>query len=233
MSSRPSPLKSPLVLPKPSLPLNSSRFGLPAPGSVITFGVAVLMIADVTCAALADGLRSRTVAAAPATCGDAIDVPDMVAVAVSFAMPAETMSTPGAYRSVQVPKFDNDARRSLMSLAAVVMAVAARAGDVRQASRLKLPAATTTVKPAAVARATAASSESVAPYCRLMLMTPGRCPLATTQSRPAAAWLVSPLPEQLITRTPCSRTRFATPQVFPPIVPATCEPWPWQSRPLP
>ena len=40
---------------------------------------------------------------------------------------------------------------------------------------------------------------------------------------------VAPLPAQLRTRTGISDTAFATPYVEPPTVPATCEPWPWQS----
>ena len=63
------------------------------------------MIAECTCAGVADGLDCRYSAAAPATCGAAIDVPPIVAAPVSLVMPAETMFRPGANRSTQVPVF--------------------------------------------------------------------------------------------------------------------------------
>ena len=44
---------------------------------------------------------------------------------------------------------------------------------------------------------------------------------------------VLPEPEQSSTRTPRSWTALAMPCVLPPMVPATCVPCPWQSRPLP
>ncbi len=59
-----------------------------------------------TSAGVASGLASRMSAAAPATCGDAIDVPLFVAEATSEVMPAERMADPGANRSLQDPKFE-------------------------------------------------------------------------------------------------------------------------------
>jgi hypothetical protein len=44
---------------------------------------------------------------------------------------------------------------------------------------------------------------------------------------------VKPEPLQLSTRTTRSIALFATPYVEPPMVPATCVPWPLQSWPLP
>ena len=48
------------------------------------------------CAGVADGLLARYSAAAPATCGDAIEVPLMVLVAVLLVYHAEVMFEPGA-----------------------------------------------------------------------------------------------------------------------------------------
>ena len=57
-------------------------------------------------AGVACGFACRMSAAAPATCGDAIDVPLFVADATSEAMPAERMPDPGANRSLHDPKFE-------------------------------------------------------------------------------------------------------------------------------
>ena len=45
-------------------------------------------------------------AASPAMCGDAIEVPDIVAVEVLPEMPAEVIVLPGAYKSTQLPVFE-------------------------------------------------------------------------------------------------------------------------------
>ena len=63
-------------------PVNSSRFTVPAGSDVTTPGVALLVNALVTCAGVAEGLVWRKSAAAPATCGVAIEVPLMVLVPV-------------------------------------------------------------------------------------------------------------------------------------------------------
>jgi hypothetical protein len=76
------------------------------PALATTFGVASLMMADITAAGCAAGTEERYRAAAPATCGAAMDVPLMVAVAVAEEIPAETMEEPGANRSRQSPKFE-------------------------------------------------------------------------------------------------------------------------------
>jgi hypothetical protein len=46
------------------------------------------------------------IAATPATCGDAIEVPDICAVAVVLEIPAEMMDEPGAKISIHAPKFE-------------------------------------------------------------------------------------------------------------------------------
>src|SRR5688572_25663568 len=71
------------------------------------------------------GCVCRYRAAAPAVCGDAIDVPFHVAVP-PFCH-ADVMLTPGANQSTQVPQLENDARVSVLVLAPIVSAFGALA----------------------------------------------------------------------------------------------------------
>src|SRR5215467_16204885 len=103
------------------------------------------MIAAVTVAGEAVGFVSRNSAATPVTCGVAIDVPEIVFVAVSLVFHDDVMLLPGAKISRHVPKFENDARASVVVVAPTVMALAARAGDELQALALLFPAATAIV----------------------------------------------------------------------------------------
>ena len=66
----------------------------------------------------------------------------MVLVAESDVFQADVIPTPGANTSTHVPKLENDARVSVLSVAATVSAVGVRAGDELQALALSLPAAT-------------------------------------------------------------------------------------------
>src|SRR4051812_23835854 len=83
--------------------------------------------------------------------------------------------------------------------------------------------------------ATAVSSAELTPPPRLMLATAGAPGwwFPVTQSTPAMTPAVLPLPAQSSTRTATSRTPGATPYWLPPMVPATCVPWPLQSSALP
>ena len=119
----------------------SSRLGDPDPGLVTLFSVELLMIAEVTVAGEAVVFVSRKSAATPATCGAAIEVPEIVLVAVSLVLQEEVMLEPGAKMSRQVPKLENEERASALVVAPTVIALATRAGDVVQASALLLPAA--------------------------------------------------------------------------------------------
>src|SRR5437870_4210637 len=147
------------------------------------------------------------------------------------------MFTPGALMSTQLPRFENDANPSLMSVAPTVIALGSLAGEVPQASALLFPAAIAYTTPAATEFATAAFKVDERPPPRLMLAALGMalfaffCPV--TQSMPAMTPDVVPEPEQSSTRTATSFTFFATPYVVPPTVPDTCEPWPLQSAALP
>jgi hypothetical protein len=112
-------------------------------------------MADETLAGAAVGFACKYNAAIPATCGDAIEVPDHVAVFVVPPIIADVMLTPGAKMSRHVPQLENDARASVDDVAPTVIADAALDGDELHALRLLLPAATTTVMPSATARSTA------------------------------------------------------------------------------
>ena len=86
-----------------TLPTLSSRLGEPAPGFVTLFGVEAASIVFHTWAGVAVGVALRIRAAAPTTCGVAIDVPLIVLVAVLLEFQADVISCPGAKMSVQVP----------------------------------------------------------------------------------------------------------------------------------
>jgi hypothetical protein len=94
-----------LVPPPPPVmkPVYRSRFGDPDPGLLTTPVVALATSAPATADGDADRLPSRYRAAAPATCGDDIDVPDFVALPVFDVFDADTMLEPGANRSTHVP----------------------------------------------------------------------------------------------------------------------------------
>src|SRR5215510_6611605 len=99
------------------------------------------MIAAVTVAGEAVGFVSRNNAATPVTCGVAIDVPEIVLVAVSLVFHEDVMLLPGAKMSRQVPKFENDERASVEVVEPTVIALATRAGELLHTSRLSFPAA--------------------------------------------------------------------------------------------
>jgi hypothetical protein len=86
-------------------------------------------------------LADRISAATPAACGEAIDVPLMVLVAVFDPIHDEVMPTPGANRSRQLPKLLNEARASFCPVAPRVIAAGVRAGEKLHALALLLPAA--------------------------------------------------------------------------------------------
>jgi hypothetical protein len=88
-----------------------------------------LTIASRTVEAEAVVLPCKYNAATPATCGDAIEVPEIVFVAVSPVCQAEVIEEPGAKISRQVPKFENDERASELVVEPTVIALATRAGE--------------------------------------------------------------------------------------------------------
>ena len=145
----------------------------PEPALVTWLVVEPLTIALRVVVAEAPGLNCLYSAATPATCGEAIEVPLNVAVAVSELNQADRIPEPGAKMSKHVPKFENDERASLAVVDPTVMALAARAGEVVQASVLLLPAATAIGTPELARLFTAVSSALDAPPPRLMFATAG------------------------------------------------------------
>jgi hypothetical protein len=121
------------------------------PGFITTFGVANWTIS------VNGSIKpvSRNRATIPATCGDAMEVPERVKDALSPVLVAERMAAPGANKSTQVPKLEVDALRSFLSVDATVKADCADAGLRLQASELVFPADTTTTTPVATRSATA------------------------------------------------------------------------------
>ncbi|MFO7528010.1 MAG: hypothetical protein R6W86_04285 [Marinobacter sp.] len=102
-----------------------------------------------------------------------MDVPLMVLVSVSLWYQAAVMSEPGANKSRQVPKLENDERWSSRVLLPTVMASRTRFGEPLQASASLLPAATTKVTPRSTAPLTASSSASELPPPSDMFATAG------------------------------------------------------------
>jgi hypothetical protein len=68
-------------------------------------------------------------ATTPATCGAAIDVPDLLEVEVGLVIAAEIMCTPGAKISTQEPRLENAAKSSVESVAPTVIADASLDGE--------------------------------------------------------------------------------------------------------
>ena len=151
----------------------------------------------------------------------------------------ETISTPGAWISTQLPLLEKSASLLTRSTAPTVKASGDLAGEnvhelLRRSNCPLFPAAATTKIPSATARATAesiAGSDSNAMPPRLMLRTArlpaGLSPIA--QSIAAIIPAVLPLPPQFKTLRARMDACFATPYVALATVPATWVPWPSQS----
>ena len=112
-------------------------------------------------------------AATPATCGDAIEVPLNVAVAVFELNHADKIPDPGANRSRHVPKFEKEERASVVVVEPTVIALAARDGDELHAFAFELPAATAIGTPELARLFTAVSRAVDTPPPRLMFATAG------------------------------------------------------------
>ena len=151
----------------------SKRFGDPVPALLTWFRVELLMMAAVTVAGEALGFVSRNNAATPVTCGVAIDVPEIVLVAVSLVFHDAVMLLPGAKMSTHVPKFENEERASVVVVEPTVIALGSRDGETLHAFWFSFPAATAKVTPSATAPATALSTADEAAPPRLMLATAG------------------------------------------------------------
>src|SRR5688572_20558671 len=112
-------------------------------------------------------------AATPATCGDAMDVPLIVFVAVLDVCQADVMDEPGAYTCAQLPQFEKDDLASLLVEDITLVTADALAGEKLQALALELPAATATKTPALARLFTAALTLDEKPPPSDMLATAG------------------------------------------------------------
>lgn len=88
----------------------SNPLGDAGPALVTTPRVDAPTSPTATSAGVDDDHTLRYAAAAPATCGDAMEVPEIVFVEVGPPTHALVIEEPGANRSRQAPKFENDDR---------------------------------------------------------------------------------------------------------------------------
>jgi len=212
-----------MACPAYSRPLSRVPDGMPE----ITPGVAWHLSASVMVSAVTSGKRPRSWATAPVTCGHAIDVPLIVHLALSLPAQAPMIEDPGAQISTHGPQLEKVERESLLVVEPTVRASTALAGELKHASALSLPAATTTTTFAAWARATASFSIDERGPPRDIEITDGRpdcVAWAVAQSMPAITPAKDPLPSQLSTCTGMIVASFATPSVAPAAVDATCVP---------
>ena len=114
----------------------SARYGADD-GSTLTRSAAACS-ARLTAAGPAPGAACSSSAAAPATCGVAIEVPDMVASPVSLAYEADTIAAPGANAATHAPMLENEASASVFVVAPTVIACGADAGLCVHASAPRL-----------------------------------------------------------------------------------------------
>eukprot|EP00966_Prymnesium_polylepis_P169503 3919163-Prymnesium_polylepis.1 len=160
------------------------------------------LITSDTWVASRSGRRERSCATAPATCGHAIEVPEIVLDTVSWHVHAERMLLPGASTSTHEPVFEKLERVSDGVVEPTVIALTADAGDDWHASVASLPAATTMLMPAACACSTTLfSSATYGPPSDMDMTDRPACLFesCTTQSMPAIRLAVEPVPWQLST----------------------------------
>src|SRR6266550_3381418 len=86
---------------------------------------------------------------------------------------SEVTFTPGALISTQLPRFENEAKVSVTSVAPTVIAEGSLDGEKLHASAVLFPAATAKVTPALTALATAVLTSGENPPPRLMLAAAG------------------------------------------------------------
>jgi hypothetical protein len=108
---------------------NSSRSGVPFFRSATRRGVAWVTMWAATWAGVQFGSWERRTAAAPATWGDAMEVPDKIAAAVFEVCHAAVIALPGANRSRHEPWLEYDARASVLVVAPTVIASGTREGE--------------------------------------------------------------------------------------------------------
>jgi len=106
----------------------TSLFGEPATSvTAPEVAVDVIQVATRLTERVLSALSAK--AAMPATCGEAIDVPEIVLVAVVEVDQAEVMFEPGANTSTHEPKLENEDRASTAVDEATVTAETSAAGE--------------------------------------------------------------------------------------------------------
>mmetsp|Transcript_25216 Transcript_25216/g.27952 ORF Transcript_25216/g.27952 Transcript_25216/m.27952 type:complete len:280 (-) Transcript_25216:278-1117(-) len=178
--------------------------------------------------AVSVGCWAQYSAARPATCGQAMEVPEMVLVAVGLPIQLESTLVPGAKMFMQVPKLEKPERASRLSVEPTVKDPSAAAGEKVHADRRLLPAAATSRTPAAAAALTASSVPSFWPPPKDMdaiLRVPASL---ATWLIPAMAIAKLPPPRPMTLMSTRSALR-ATPNAPPPTVPVQWVPWPLRS----
>ncbi len=212
----------------------------PAPWSnALTPGVGLAVVAstDLSCAGVHSGCCCLSNAAAPATCGVAMDVPLNATCSPFVPAAAATMPTPGAVTSglrplspMRGPLLEKYASESSRSTAPTDSAASAVLGELTVPVPPALPAAMTNNVPYwAVRSLTACSSgsiSSVSPPPRLMLTIWAPCSAAQRMpSRIQDSW--QPFSTQTLASISCAPG--ATPPYFESwlaTVEPTCVPWP-------
>ena len=91
--------------------------------------VALAINCVATCAGVRVGALPNMFATTPATCGAAIEVPDLLEVDVGLLIAAEMICTPGAKMSTQEPRFEKSAKESVEPVAPTVIADASLDGE--------------------------------------------------------------------------------------------------------
>jgi hypothetical protein len=155
-----------------------------------------------------------------------MEVPLRLKLPAKVLVLAEIMLLPGAKMSMQIPKLDSlpEEKYALESsglVAPTVIALAAEAGDVVQASTFPFPPATTMTTPAVTAPFTAVFTDSIT-TCASMLRfatAPFGRARPTTQSIPARTLAKVPDPEPSKTLTAIKLAFLAIPYLAPPTVP--------------
>ncbi len=205
--------------------------------------------AALICWAVHSGRRCFSTAAAPATCGVAIDVPDMERYASEPRPPADAaeIATPGAAISglrvcepVTGPRLEKFAVESSRSTAPTVSTPGAQPGEetvLREGPRF--PAATTnnvSLFCASSAAAWAIGSVQSPGSAEPRLMETTSALFSTAHSMPAMIQEIAPDPPSSRTLPTIRSAPGATPFFLPPLaapdpptVDATWVPWPWRS----
>ncbi|CAM5256546.1 hypothetical protein SFIMM107S_01148 [Streptomyces griseus] len=205
--------------------------------------------AALICWAVHSGWRCFTTAAAPATCGAAIDVPDMEryaceprpsAAAAEIATPGAAISGLRVCETIAGPRLEKFAVESSRSTAPTVSTPGAQPGEetvFRDGPRF--PAATTNnvplFLPSSVAARLIGSVQSVGSALPRLMETTSAF-WSTAHSMPAMIQEAAPDPVSLRTLPTSRSVPGATPLFFPslaapepPTVDATWVPWPWKS----